>query len=70
MASKRRQRRKACQGKTRYESKAEACRILRLYAAPNRMRAYRCSFCGAWHIGHEPERLRRSRTQAIEARRG
>ena len=57
MASKRRLRRKQCEGKRRYATQAEA------QTQADRSRGvdggqcidpYLCDFCGGWHIGHRP----------------
>ena len=54
MASKRRKRRKSCTGKKRYPSRKEAMdsrdRVFKEYRI--RLDAYKCDFCGGWHIGH------------------
>lgn len=48
MASKRHQRRKACGEKRRYETLDQALASRR----DRELRAYRCTFCGAFHLGH------------------
>jgi len=53
MASKRGIRRKACEGKKRYESAEDAQNAMR--GARRRghiVTPYRCKFCGGIHIGH------------------
>lgn len=68
MASKRAQRRKACTGKRRYETEADARRgiaILRRHGETALLTAYRCPHCHAFHFGHPPARVR----QAIADRR-
>ncbi len=53
MASKRRLRRKQCDGKEQYNSEnahTEASRRFGISGAF--IRAYRCSFGNHWHIGH------------------
>lgn len=57
MASKRRQRRKQCDGKRRYKDQGEAMAGLRWVCKnfPNQvgqLRSYRCKFCNGWHLGH------------------
>ncbi len=68
MASKLHQRRKACEGKVRYSSQEEAGRhagaATHIYHAY--FTAYRCSFCGGFHIGKPPKEVRR----ALKMRRG
>jgi hypothetical protein len=53
MSSKRRIRRKQCDGKHRY-SKEEAEEEAKLKRWP--YHAYKCSFCKGWHIGRRPGR--------------
>lgn len=69
MASKRAQRRRACEGKHRYDSEGQArAAIAALHARKGyqgRLRAYRCPHCNGYHFGHMPRRVR----QAIQARR-
>lgn len=63
MASKRAQRRRACDGKRRYDTLEAAL------AGRGPLRAlqpYKCRFCHHWHNGHPPARVR----QAIADRRG
>jgi len=68
VASKRNVRRKACAGKVRYESIAAA----EFAAASGRRKTaewiigYGCKFCGGFHIGHPPAKVR----QAIKAKQG
>lgn len=61
MASKRRQRRKSCDGKVRYATenaaKSAAYQLAQLHG--ERMNAYKCQFCGGWHAGHTPAKVRR-----------
>lgn len=54
MASKRRRRRKACEGKRRFEVKAEAVLELKKLWRKDRepMKPYLCQWCRGWHIGH------------------
>ena len=52
MRTKRRQ----CEGKVRYEHRREAeIEVRRLYREwrAQRLHAYRCDHCGAWHVGHK-----------------
>lgn len=42
-----------CDGKMRHESKRTAAKYLRRYVAVNKpggREAYRCAYCGFWHI--------------------
>jgi hypothetical protein len=54
MASKRAQRRKACTGKIQYATVAQAtaAKYKVIERFNDRMSAYRCRFCGQWHLGH------------------
>jgi len=56
MASKRRLRRKQCEGKRRYETAAEATAGIRaLHKAKGYqgfLNVYRCAFCKGYHFGH------------------
>lgn len=69
MASKRAQRRKACTGKIRYAdaaaAKAGLARLHHHKGYSGFMTPYQCQFCGGWHFGHPPRRVR----QAIAAGR-
>lgn len=69
MASKRRIRRNACTSKRRHDNPdaawaaAKALRksgkdykSARLVGGGVRLSAYRCKFCGGWHIGHSVSR--------------
>lgn len=70
MASKRAIRRRACDGKRRYADAKEArggvWNLRRSGKAEGAMLAvYRCQFCGGFHFGHPPARVRQSmRTKA------
>ena len=73
MASKRRIRRKACEGKIRYENQkdAELARNHVFYKNPkihhSFLNVYRCKFCGFYHIGHlnkKQEHVRKLKKQA------
>lgn len=54
MASKRAIRRRECGHKKRYENQTLAVKqLINLKRKDNdRMRSYRCRFCGGWHVGH------------------
>lgn len=72
MASKRRLRRKQCEGKTRYTSKAKA-----IDAAQSYLRAfgiwkgaYHCQFCKGWHFGSRPLKMRGSPEHLAYLRNG
>ena len=58
MASKRRLRRRACEGKIRYASLVQARTAIYHQADKwrGRMSAYKCPHCGHIHIGHTPRR--------------
>lgn len=68
MSSKRHQRRRACEGKVFYAVQAEAVAAagaLRRSRDGGTWKAYRCKFCGGWHVGRPTARER----QAMRARR-
>lgn len=63
MASKRHIRRKACKGKVRYTSSKAA--MAAAFQARNRTHgdwiiSYGCRFCGGFHIGHPPAKVRKA----------
>lgn len=66
MASKRRIRRKQCEGKVRFVADYRASEA----AEYRGMGYYLCSFCGAYHIGHAPEIERNAQKPSWLARRG
>lgn len=62
MSSKRAQRRRACTGKIGYQdldaAVAAAGEVWRRYR--DSLNAYRCRFCGRFHLGHPPARVRQA----------
>ncbi|MEE0475871.1 MAG: hypothetical protein UDF83_05835 [Collinsella stercoris] len=50
-------RRKACESKNRYASKAEAEDVIAACAEHGRcgLSAYRCPYCGGWHLTSHPQ---------------
>lgn len=54
MSSKRALRRKQCKGKVRHQTEKFAEIAVRNTRSTGNLSAYRCSFCGGWHIGHTP----------------
>lgn len=62
MASRRRQRRRACEGKRRHAGRQEAERALRRMKprAQGVLNVYRCRNCGGWHVGHAPGFVQRA----------
>lgn len=61
MASKRNERKKKCGQKRRYNNSSEAWASVTALrrkgdVAGIRLTAYKCSFCGLWHIGHKQKR--------------
>ena len=64
MSSKRALRRKACSHKLRFDSESAARRAMselhRNKGYQGFMVAYRCAFCGAFHFGHPPAKVRRA----------
>lgn len=68
MASKRHQRRRSCERKKSYETKEHALAAaagLRRAFFGGTWSAYKCSFCGCWHVGRQSSRD----IQAMRARR-
>ena len=67
MASKRAERRRACDGKKRYATEAEAQpAVTSLWIQyQERTSAYHCRFCGGYHVGHLPGKVR----QAMDRRK-
>lgn len=61
MASKRHQRRKACEGKRSYPTLADAvsASIGLRKRTGDRTSAYRCPHCGRYHHGHTARRTRK-----------
>ena len=59
MASKRRLRRRSCEGKKSYATKQIAnavCRkIMAITKGVTKLHSYACEFSGHWHIGHRPK---------------
>lgn len=56
MSSKRRLRRKSCEGKIRHvdagAAQAALTALVRNKGWQGPMNPYKCRFCGGWHIGH------------------
>ncbi len=66
MAPKRRLRRKACEGKVRFETLADAReamkRMIDQGKVAGRLNAYKCPFCkNFYHIGHLPQGFYKAR---------
>jgi len=70
MASKRHLRRKSCEGKVRHESQEDARVAIKrdFWNAHERVGAYKCKFCGGWHVGHTPHKIRRAILQSQAAK--
>jgi hypothetical protein len=66
VSSKRRQRRKACIGKVRHDSRATAAAAVR---GRHWLNAYECPHCTGWHIGHPTARQRQAARIAMSERR-
>lgn len=60
MASKRKQRRKACTGKVRHETLEFALIAKKMVPYGKELVAYKCKSCGGFHIGHPPKKVRRA----------
>lgn len=52
----------ACGQKVKYDTKADARRVRkRMFGrghVDGKLNAYRCQFCGWWHLGHMPQAVR------------
>lgn len=59
MASKRRIRRKACDGKKKHASLGAAIGFNKRFKGGG-MNAYHCRFCGCYHVGHTPRSIRKA----------
>lgn len=71
MASKRRIRRKQCQGKIRHvdmESANKAAFVNRRNTG-EKLFAYGCKFCGGFHIGHQSRKQRKAMVAKAEAKK-
>lgn len=44
-----------CGRKIRYESEGTAQIVMIMRGTKEHLRAYRCPYCGGWHITHKPE---------------
>lgn len=66
MASKRGQRRKACEGKVRHETKDAAASALRKNFGRSSMHTYKCPHCGGFHVGHKMQKKRTRRREFTE----
>jgi hypothetical protein len=65
MSSKRRLRRKACDGKQQLtKEKADYLAAVHRKQRGLSVHSYKCKFCSHWHYGHRPMKVR----QAIAAR--
>lgn len=58
MASKRNKRRKACTRKVRHETLEAAIIARKKLPYGRELCAYKCKFCGGFHIGHPPKKVR------------
>ena len=66
MASKRRLRYKSCTRKKGvYEDEQAAWRAVRHLGPTSGIKPYKCRFCGKYHVGHLPKKVR----QSIKSRR-
>ena len=62
MSSKRAVRRKSCSGKVRYDDIELAWKAVRASGARDNsgwILPYKCRFCGGYHIGHAPKRVKK-----------
>lgn len=68
MSSKRRLRRKQCEGKRKFADAQEATAFMKAtYSASEKIMTYHCNFCGGWHIGHLRRRDRAVREALARA---
>jgi len=65
MSSARGRKRKECTGKIGYETQHDAIMALRRVSISD-LHSYKCRFCGKWHLGHVPWKVRK----IIETRKG
>ncbi len=65
MSSKRHVRRKQCTGKVTHATMQAAEEAARASSRKfkTRLSAYKCRFCGGYHVGHTPAKLRRKLQQ-------
>ncbi len=61
MASLRRVRKIACDGKVRHETKGAAYVAAHRTGNGREVKPYKCQFCGCWHVGHQPTGPKRRR---------
>ena len=54
---------KSCVGKHAYPSAKKAWQVAKRYKGG--LSAYRCRFCGQWHIGHSRRYRREMRAQRV-----
>jgi hypothetical protein len=68
MSSKRKLRQRCCTRKVAFANVADAYRAAsRAYWATREiMHAYKCPFCGSWHVGHPPSNKKRTRANFKE----
>jgi hypothetical protein len=70
MASKRRQRRKACQGKSAHADRSGALiaarRTTKYTQVGDWLRPYLCPHCHKWHVGHPQTREKRTRRKDFQ----
>lgn len=61
MASKRRIRRKQCEGKKRYLNREDCTfamfKVNKKNQSWHRLNTYKCKFCKGWHFGHTPKKV-------------
>jgi len=62
MSSKRHIRKKSCDGKRRHDSRSEAIdhkmQMVKGGGSVGELWVYQCQFCGKWHVGHPPAKLK------------
>lgn len=70
MASLRGVRRRVCGKKVKYETAADATRAAKLVSSKTGewFRAYPCSWCGQYHIGHPPSDIHKRMLERLVGR--
>ena len=68
MSSKRYQRRRSCDNKKRYGTRADARSAVRALAIQGQrwVMEWRCGHCGFWHVGHAPRWIRERIRERLE----
>lgn len=66
MASKRRLRRKSCEGKKKFDNQTDAIKtVMRMKSDGESVHAYKCNFCNGWHVGHYHKRTHKTELSKV-----